>query len=62
MDNAEILKAMGFEFVTGEMWRHEAFGIIHVGKDDELTLITEQIFYLGVNSHKEQLRKFIGIK
>ncbi len=44
------------------MCRHEAFGVIHVGQKDELTMISEQLFYLGVNSHKEQLRKLIGIK
>ena len=62
MDNEEILKGMGFKFVTGEMWMHEAFGVIHVGQKDELTMIAEQLFYLGVNSTKEQLRKFIGVK
>ena len=62
MDNEEILKEMGFEFFTGEMWRYEAFGVIHVGAKDELTMITEQLFYLGVNSNKKELRDFLGIK
>jgi hypothetical protein len=62
MDNLEILKKMGFTSLTGNLWLHKLYGSITISLEDKPEIITQKIFYLGVEKAKEGFRDFIGIK
>lgn len=62
MDNSEILKEMGFELVTGEMWKHPEIGYMNVSIEDDLKKIASVIFEKGYLCSQTQIKKAIGIK
>lgn len=61
MDNAEILKEMGFELLTGDMWHHSEIGYINVPIDDDLSKIATKIFEKGYLCCQGQMKKALGI-
>lgn len=61
MDNAEILTEMGFEHVTGEMWKHFSLGYINVSITASIEDIAKLIFTNGVYHAQKNLKKALGL-
>jgi hypothetical protein len=62
MDNSEILKGMGFEYVTDDLWQRNDMGFIKIPKNSNLNYIACRIFESGQNSAQEKMQKALGIK
>ncbi|MBV1928485.1 MAG: hypothetical protein KUG81_03130 [Gammaproteobacteria bacterium] len=61
MDNAEILTKMGFEHITGHLWKRNDMGIINIPITASLNKITCEIFRLGQASKQDEIKKALNL-
>ena len=59
----EILEKLGFEHITGPLWKHEDIGMMHfnVGLEDA-TMIVKRIYDVGYGKCQEIIKADLGIK
>ena len=62
MDNAELLKGMGFELVAGELWMSAKMGYITVKPDTGLEEIASMIFNKGYMYCQSKFKELMDIK
>lgn len=58
-----FLKEIGFENMTGSLWKHPTYGIMqfHLGEEDTKQSIVYQIYQRGWNECQANIRDSLGI-
>ena len=58
----ELLKKMGFKYLTGPLWNHEKIGIISVKDDTTPEELAQKIYNRGHSACKLEIRNLLEIK
>ena len=58
----EILQKLGFEHMTGPLWKHENVGIISINDYNDPTEIVKSIYDRGFSECQSIIRADLGIK
>lgn len=57
----KFLKEIGFEKFTGNLWKHEEFGIMQFDDDETKKIIVAKIYNRGWNECQAMIRGSLGI-
>ena len=58
----DVLKKLGFNHMTGVLWKHEIIGIIQVDDNDTPSSIAEKIYQRGYGECQTVIKSSLGIK
>jgi len=58
----KILKELGFEYMTGPLWRHDKIGIISVSDNDKPIDLVQKIYDRGYGECQVVIKSSLGIK
>ena len=58
----ELLQQLGFEYITGELWKHELIGIISINEDNTPNDLVEKIYKRGYGECQVVIKSVLGIK
>lgn len=58
----ELLEQLGFEHITGPMWKHKDIGMIHFLAEDKPTDIVQRIYDTGYSECQLMIRSALGTK
>jgi len=58
----ELLKQLGFEYMTGSIWKHEKIGIISISENDKPIDLVQKIYDRGYEECQIIIRSSLGIK
>jgi len=57
-----LLKQLGFEHMTGSLWKHEKIGIIVLSDEDKPTDLAQKIYGRGYSECQAVIKSTLGIK
>lgn len=58
----ELLKQLGFECMTGPLWKHEKIGIISISEEDKPIDLVQKIYERGYGECQVVIKSSLGIK
>lgn len=58
----ELLKQLGFEYMTGPLWKHEKIGIISISENDKPIDLVQKIYDRGYGECQAMIKSSLGIK
>jgi hypothetical protein len=58
----KLLKQLGFENMTGVLWKHEKIGIITLSDEDKPVDLVEKIYNRGYSECQVVIKSTLGIR
>ena len=58
----KLLKELGFEYMTGPMWKHEKIGIITITNEDKPSDLVQKIYDRGYGECQVVIKSTLGIR
>lgn len=58
----KLLKELGFEHITGTLWKHEKIGIVSIFENDKPIDLVQKIYDRGYGECQVIIRASLGIK
>lgn len=58
----KLAEEIGFEYMTGTLWKHERIGIISISKNDKPIDLVQKIYDRGFGECQVVIKSSLGIK